>query len=79
PAISTTVGGAPDVIKHGQNGWLIPPDNLSSLEASLLELLGDAELRAEMGRNARQDIVADYSLPAVAGKLRDLYEQLAAS
>ncbi len=79
PAISTNVGGAPDVIDHGKNGWLIPPDDLPALQRGLIQLLGDSNQRAKIGRNARERVVRDYSLPAVAGKLRELYERLAAT
>lgn len=77
PAISTTVGGAPDLINHGQNGWLIPPDNLPALQTSLIELLGNSAQRAKIGRQARESVVRDYSLPAVAGQLHELYRRLA--
>ncbi len=77
PAISTTVGGAPDLINHGQNGWLIPPDNLPALQSALIELLGNSTQREKIGNQARKRVVRDYSLPAVAGQLHELYKKLA--
>lgn len=77
PPISTNVGGAPDIIKHGQNGWLVPPDHPSALQTALLTLLGNTTLRAKMGQAARQKVVNRYSLPVVAAGLRELYETLA--
>lgn len=77
PAISTNVGGAPDVIKHGQNGWLVPADHPPALQTALLTLLGNTTLRTTMGKAARQLVLQRYSLPVVAARLRELYETLA--
>ena len=41
PVIATAVGGTPDVIAHGENGYLIPPDDLPALKTGLANLLGD--------------------------------------
>ncbi|HYN87806.1 MAG TPA: glycosyltransferase family 4 protein [Ardenticatenaceae bacterium] len=76
PAIATAVGGAPDVIAHGDNGWLIPPNAPGALEEALLTILGDPGLRVALGRRARQRVASDYSLSTTATRLRALYDQL---
>lgn len=77
PAIATNVGGAPDLIEHGSNGWLIPPDTPDALQAAVLRLLGDAELRAHLGQQGRARVMRDYALPVVADRLAMLYQRLA--
>jgi glycosyltransferase involved in cell wall biosynthesis len=76
-ALVTNIGGAPDVIRHGENGWLIPPDEPQTLSASLQTLLADASLRERLGAAARQTVQDDYSLQRVAHLLRELYEKVA--
>ena len=76
PVLATTVGGAPDVIRHGKSGWLIPPDNTEALQNGLVTLLNDGALRLELGSHARERIHSDYSLESVAGRLAKLYESL---
>ncbi len=76
-ALLTDVGGARDAIDHGENGWLIPPDDPAALQAALIQLLGDAELRARLGQQARQRVQNEFSLPVIAAQLRTLYEQIA--
>jgi len=45
--------GARDLIMHGENGFLAQGnDNESSLSEELARLMGDGELREEMGRKA---------------------------
>jgi len=76
PVLATSVGGARDVIQHNVNGYLIPPEDLSSLKNGLLTLLGDEALRTKLGQGGRQRIISDYSLDSVADKLSDLYAGL---
>ncbi len=77
PVVATAVGGATDLITDRENGWLIPPDDVPALQTAVLTLLGDAERRAGLGRQARERIARDYALPNVAGRLYDLYDRLA--
>jgi glycosyltransferase involved in cell wall biosynthesis len=76
PVLATSVGGTPDVISHGVDGYLIPPDDLAALKRGLVELLGDETLRARLGTEARQRILKDFSLDSVAGRLAALYHDL---
>lgn len=76
PALATAVGGTRDVISHGVNGYLIPPDNLSALNIGLMALLTDARLRARLGVQGRQRILTDFSLESVAMRLEALYYSL---
>lgn len=75
-AVVTRVGGAADVIRPGENGWLIPPDDPAALQEALLALAGDPSQRVEMGQRARACVVDEYSLPVLAKRLRNLYERL---
>lgn len=76
PALVTSVGGAPDVIQHHMNGYLIPPDNLPALKEGLSTLLGDEALRGRLGKNGRECILADYSLESIAMQSCALYQKL---
>jgi glycosyltransferase involved in cell wall biosynthesis len=76
PVLATNVGGAPDVIRHGESGYLIPPDDKEELRRSLETLLEDRALRFTLGSNARQRILAEFSLDSVAKRLAALYQRL---
>ena len=54
PAIATTSGAASEFITDGENGYLIPPENLSALTDRLTTLANDRELLARMSVNALQ-------------------------
>jgi len=76
PVLATSVGGTPDVISHGVNGYLIPPDDLTALKIGLTDLLSDAALSARLGIAGRQCILANFSLDSVATCLAALYQSL---
>lgn len=78
PVIATHVGGAPDVISHQKNGWLIPARagrRQEWLEA-ILTLFTLPDRRQAMGMQARQKMVTGYSLTSTADKLAQLYRRL---
>lgn len=54
PVIASAVGGIPEIIRDGVDGFLVPPDDPEALAEKIKVLLTDHKLREEMGRNARQ-------------------------
>lgn len=76
PVLATRVGGAPDVIQEHVTGYLIPPDDVDALRHGIETLLDDGPLRFTLGANARERIVSEFSIDAVAGRLAILYHRL---
>ncbi|SJM90052.1 Glycosyl transferase, group 1 [Crenothrix polyspora] len=74
--VVTPVGGIASVVNDQINGLLIPPGDASALAAALGRLLGDKQLRSQLGANARNTIADRYSSPIVLEKLSHLYDEL---
>ena len=53
PVISTPVGSTPDILHDGVEGLMIPVGDVEALAAALARLIGDAELRRQLGASAR--------------------------
>ena len=53
PAVASYVGGVPDILTDGQEGYLYPPFELGRAAALILSLLEDEKLRRRMGNDAR--------------------------
>jgi len=49
PLVATAVGGNLEVVREGDNGFLVPPDDVGALAMRMLTLLKDPPLRARMG------------------------------
>lgn len=75
PVVATTVGGLPDIVQHGETGYLVPPRDAPGLAQAIVELLKNDTLRTEMGRKAWNQAQGDLSWPNVAQKTCQVYEQ----
>lgn len=54
PVIASAVGGIPEIIRDGVDGFLVPPDNPEALAEKIKVLLLNLALREQMGKSARQ-------------------------
>lgn len=58
PVVASDVGGIPALIRHGETGLLVPPGDAAALEKALARLAEEPELRAALGRAARQAVLS---------------------
>ncbi len=78
PIVASDVGGIPDLVIHGKNGYLVPVGDVETLAARIKELLDDSGKREEMGNTGRR-YAAGYSSEAMVKKIDQLYRELAVS
>jgi glycosyltransferase involved in cell wall biosynthesis len=64
--VSTRVGGCAEILRDGETGLLIPPEDATALAAACLRLLGDPALSLRLGTAAQADVAARFSPEAVA-------------
>jgi glycosyltransferase involved in cell wall biosynthesis len=79
PLVATRVGGNPELVTHGENGYLIPSDLPEDLASRLLALLPDRELMASLGRKGRQRVEGEFSVKAMVKRAEHYYLTLAES
>lgn len=73
PILSTAVGGVPELIRHGSNGWLVPSGDGKSLSDGIVSLLQQPELRATLATNARRQVSAKFSISKFISALEAVY------
>ena len=56
PVIGSRVGGIPDLVRDGENGLLVEPDDPAALAKAILRVLSDPELAARLGAEARASV-----------------------
>jgi len=61
PIISSDLPVLREVLTDGHDALLVPPDQIDLWEVALRRLIGDAALRASLGRHAREDAEAKYT------------------
>jgi glycosyltransferase involved in cell wall biosynthesis len=79
PIVATRVGGNPEVVLDGDNGFLAPPRDHRALASAMVRLmeLTDAERRA-MGERGREHVRAHYGLARVVERWEAVYQDVLA-
>jgi len=72
PVVATRVSSLPEVVRDGETGLLVPPDDPDALAAAILKLLGDTGLRRRLGVAAAARIRTDFDRDAMLTRLEDL-------
>jgi glycosyltransferase involved in cell wall biosynthesis len=75
PAVATAVDGIPEVIDHGVNGFLIPPDRLTELAPRIVELLSSRDLALAMSRAARSKAEASFTVELMVENMLEIYDE----
>jgi len=75
PAVACRGQGVEEIIRHGENGWLVEPKILNSLTTALHALLSDQRLRETLGHNSRQTVLQAHTLVHQASKLLSIYRE----
>lgn len=76
PCVMTPVGGIPQVVCDGENGYMSPVGDVEALVERLAELLASPELRGRIGSAARRTIEQDFNIDANIRRLESLYREL---
>lgn len=72
--VATKVGGLPFLVRDGENGWLVPPQQPDALAAAMKRLLNSAAQQEEFGRNGRARVEAELDWRAIAKRTKAIYE-----
>jgi glycosyltransferase involved in cell wall biosynthesis len=75
PVVATRVGGIPELIRHGENGFLVETDDADSVASSVITLIENPQLRMSMGASGRQVVLEKHSPRRLAERLIAVYEK----
>jgi glycosyltransferase involved in cell wall biosynthesis len=75
--VATDAPGCREIVRHGENGLLVPIRNPHALADALATLLGDGTMRADMGKRGRGLVEAEFSQELVARQTLAVYRELA--
>jgi len=76
PVIASRVGGIPDVIRDGETGYLVEPEDVNTFEKRLRELLCNPKKLQQMGALGRKDMVEKFDDIKIAGRIKHIYEEI---
>jgi glycosyltransferase involved in cell wall biosynthesis len=73
PIVTTDAVGCREVVRHGDNGLLVPVGDAQALANSLCILISDADLRKRMGKRSRARAEHEFSSERVIGETLEIY------
>jgi glycosyltransferase involved in cell wall biosynthesis len=76
PVVATGVGGVPDLVEHGVNGYLVGPDQPAELADALLALLADPGRREAFGGAGRKRVYPAFAADRLLRDIDALYATL---
>jgi glycosyltransferase involved in cell wall biosynthesis len=79
PVVSTSVGGVPDVVRHGDTGWLVPDGDDAALADRVLQVLARPDLAQQAAESGRSHVRATYGADRLIDDVERMYERLLAA
>ncbi|TET68381.1 MAG: glycosyltransferase [Candidatus Zixiibacteriota bacterium] len=76
PVVASGVGGNPEIIDEGENGYLVPPGEPQPLAEKIMALLEDERLRLNFGENARLKVAENFSLKRMVDEFERCFLRL---
>ena len=76
PVVASNVGGIPELIDDGVNGFLVEPGNIDKFVEKILYLKENPGLLKKMGENARRKILENFTEEKVVNRILKVYKEL---
>jgi glycosyltransferase involved in cell wall biosynthesis len=76
PVVATRVGGNPELVRHGESGFLVPPKDVEAFADAVVRVLEDPALARKLGARGREIVERDFTLEAVATRYAALYRDV---
>ena len=76
PVIGTNVGGLPELVKHGETGYITEVGDIQQMAEHATNLLVNDSLRKRIGRQARQRVLANFTENRVVSQYESYYKEI---
>jgi glycosyltransferase involved in cell wall biosynthesis len=73
PVITTAVSGIPELVENNQNGLLYQPHDVDGISSGIIELLGSADKRRQLGSAASKTVREQFDIAEAAKRLKTLF------
>jgi glycosyltransferase involved in cell wall biosynthesis len=70
--LASDIGQIPELLRHGETGWLVTPGDADALAGGLLRLAGDEPLRRRLAREALNEVRARHAWTARAAEILEI-------
>ena len=76
PCVGPNAWAVPEIIEHGQTGFLVAPEDPRAYADALVAILSDDETRLHMGRAARERALSTFAWPALIERMLDALQTI---
>lgn len=76
PILSVRTRGVPDIVRHGESGWLVADDQPASLANGLRMLLDDPAMLRKLAEGAPRNVATNHAMPAAQMRLGAIFQRL---
>lgn len=76
PVVASNVGGLPEVVRDGKDGFLAQPGDLETMAARAISILSDDRRRSEMGASARRQAFENFCAYSIIARYESFYERV---
>lgn len=76
PVLATRCGGPEEIISHGENGWLVPPDEPGLLAQALCMFLDDGVLREKIALCGKDHVNNKFSVSTMIDDYKRIYQNV---
>jgi L-malate glycosyltransferase len=76
PIVASRVGGIPEIIEDGVDGYLVEPMDVNNLAERCRQLIEFPEVARRMGEQGRKRVERDFSATSMADRVASVYKEL---
>jgi glycosyltransferase involved in cell wall biosynthesis len=76
PIVATRVGEIPQVLRDGEDAWLVPSNDVGALTAAIREALTHPEVAETRAASAHAQVISHYSRDSMGARYLEVYEQV---
>lgn len=79
PAVATSISGIPELVRHGDTGWLVPPEDVEALADALSQIHRDPVEAKKRACSGRRWVLDEFEMSSNAERLSLLFTQASLS
>jgi glycosyltransferase involved in cell wall biosynthesis len=76
PVVAAEVGSVGDVVRDGETGWLVPPDDVAALAEAISAAVGHGSAREDVVARAGELVRGEFSVEVMANRYAALYDEV---